>query len=283
MASKSSILSKWERRSCINYKKGSVLIVENDNDINEFDKCYKPIDISKIKENIIYQYIVSENEIKMMPAMKKNEIGSKHDCLIRHFKDNEVILASGELIKNKNEITYSCISSLFMTLMGILWKEEKIKVSERENYKQTYEKNVSKFLKEYLKEYTIKYIKYIESGKLQKFNPENLCKSKNTPKCLRYMKKGDCRNQANNPKGPDCNSGVDFCSNLNIESLTDINISESEYIYQERFDMEKIKEYYSTRGKTNLNPRALKLYISQDKLNDEEFTIKELIWPILEI
>ena len=57
-----------------------------------------------------------------MPTMKKNEIGSKHDCLVRHFDDNDKIISSGELIKQGDKIIYSCMSSLFLTILNILWK-----------------------------------------------------------------------------------------------------------------------------------------------------------------
>jgi len=259
------------------------MIVENNTDVNQFDKCNKPIKLSNIQENKVYQYIISDKEIKIMPTMKKNEIGSKHDCLIRHFEDDDIIISSGELIKNRNTITYSCMSSLFMTLMGILYTKEKIKPSERQDYKDNYEKNVSKEIQKYFKNYKINYVKNIEFGRKQKFNPEKLCKYKNPPKCLRYMKNKDCPNQANNPNGPNCNVGVDFCNNLNIKSLPDVIIPESQYIYRENLDMEKVKEYFKSKGKTNLKPMALKLYMNRDEDFDEkDFMNKELFWPVLE-
>lgn len=283
MSDKKNLLSKWDRKTCIKYKLGSVMLVENNTDINEFDNCNKPISLSGVKENKIYQYIISNKEIKIISTMKKNEIGSKHDCLIRHFDDNDIIISSGELIKNGNEITYSCMSSLFLTLMGILYRQEKIKPAERQDYKDNYEKNVSKEIQKYFKNHKINYVKNIEFGKKRKFNPEKLCKYKNPPKCLRYMKNKDCRNQVNKPGGPDCNVGVDFCNNLNIESLPDVIIPESQYIYQETLDTEKVKEYFKTKGKTNLKPAALRLYMSRDEEFDEKnFTNKKLFWPILE-
>lgn len=283
MTDKKNLISKWERKSCIKYKLGSVMIVENNTDVNRFDNCNKPIKLSDIQKNKVYQYIISEKEIKIMPTMRKNEIGSKHDCLIRHFEDDDIIIASGELIKKGNIITYSCMSSLFMTLMGILYTKEKIKPSERQDYKDNYEKNVSKEIQKYFKNYKINYVKNIEFGRKQKFNPEKLCKYKNPPKCLRYMKNKDCPNQANNPNGTDCNVGVDFCRNLNIKSLPDVIIPESQYIYQETLDMGKVKEHFKSKGKTNLKPMALKLYMNRDEEFDEkDFMNKELFWPVLE-
>ena len=283
MSDKKNLLSKWDRKTCIKYKLGSVMLVENNTDINEFDNCNKPISLSEVKENIIYQYIISNKEIKIMSTMKKNEIGTKHDCLIRHFDDNDIIISSGELIKNGNEITYSCMSSLFLTLIGILYSQEKIKPAERKDYKDNYEKNVSKEIQKYFKNHKINYVKNIEFGKKRKFNPEKLCKYKNPPKCLRYMKNKDCRNQVNKPGGPDCNVGVDFCNNLKIKSLPDVIIPESQYIYKETLDMEKVKEYFKNKGKTKLKPAALKFYMSRDEDFDEKkFMNKKLFWPVLE-
>ncbi len=97
------------------------------------------------------------------------------------------------------------------------------------------------------------------------------------------MKNKDCPNQANNPNGPNCNVGVDFCNNLNIKSLPDVIIPESQYIYRENLDMEKVKEYFKSKEKTNLKPIALKLYMNRDEDFDEkDFMNKELFWPVLE-
>ena len=283
MSDKKNLLSKWSRNTCIKYKLGSVMLVENDTDVNEFDACNTPISLSGVKENKIYQYIISDKEIKIIPTMKKNEIGSKHDCLIRHFDDDDIIISSGELIKNGNEITYSCMSSLFLSLMAILYVKEKLKPFERQDYKDNYEKNVSKEIQKYFKNHKINYVKNIEFGRKRKFNPEKLCKYKNPPKCLRYMKSKDCRNQVNKPGGPGCNVGVDFCNNLNIKSLPDVTITESQYIYKETLDMEKVKEYFKNKGKTNLKPMALKLYMNRDEDFDEKkFMNKKLFWPVLE-
>ena len=283
MTTKNILLSEWSRVSCIKYKKGSVMIVEDKYDVNEFDECYQPIDLNKIKPNNVYQYIISNKTIKVMPTMKKNEIGSKHDCLVRHFGDDDKIISSGELIKKGDKIIYSCMSSLFLTIINILWKEENISPSERQDYKDHYERNIVRIqLKKYFKKYKIQYTKNIEFGKKKKFNPQSLCKSKSPPKCLRYMKNKDCKIQKDNPKGPDCSAGVDFCSNLNVKDIPDVVIPESQYIYKERLDMDKVKEHYTKQGKKNLKPMALKMYMRQDNLDEKEFKSKEIFWPILE-
>jgi len=120
-------------------------------------------------------------------------------------------------------------------------------------------------------------------NKKTKFNPEKLCKYKNPPKCLRYMKTKDCNTQLSNPDGPDCNAGVDFCSNLNIDVLPDVVIPESKYIYKKNIDIPKVKEYFKNKGKKNLTPAALNMYMRRDEDFDKsKFEKTELYWPILE-
>lgn len=283
MANKDILLSKWSRTSCIKYKKGTVMIVEDSEDVNQFQDCFKPIPISKLRENTVYQYIVSNKHIKLMPTMRKNEIGSKHDCLVKHFGDDELILSSGELIKKGKAITYSCMSSLFLTLINIIIKKEKIKIQDRLKYKENYEKNeVKKQLQRHFIGFSITYQHNIK-GKKKKFNPESLCKVKNPPKCMRYMKEKDCKVQLDNPNGPDCEAGVDFCGSLNIDVIPDVIIKETDYIFRDQLDMEKVKEYFKSKGKTNLKPQALKLYMDRDKdFKEKDFTTREVFWPILE-
>ena len=51
-----------------------------------------------------------------------------------------VLLADN--IKKGDKIIYSCMSSLLLTIINILWKEENISPSERQDYKDHYERNI---------------------------------------------------------------------------------------------------------------------------------------------
>lgn len=282
---KDDLLLSWTKTSCVDYKKGSVMVVEDKKDTNKFKGCFSPTQLNKMKEGKVYQYIISNKDMKIIPNVKGYEIGTKHVCLVRYFDDEDLILASGELVKDGDVIVYSCMSSLFLTLLKFLWKQNKItKKEEKNNFQHNYESSVVKgYIEKYFKSEKVVYIKHIETGEREEFRIEELCKKKNPPTCLRYMKPKDCKLQMENPEGPDCDVGIDFCSNLDVEDPPEVIIPESKYVYITNLDMKKVKEYYESQGKTKLAPMWLRMYLSQDKLmNDPRFLKKELTWPILE-
>ena len=49
---------KWKKTSCIDYKKGSVMIVEDSEDVNKVAECFPPVPLGKLENDKVYQHTI---------------------------------------------------------------------------------------------------------------------------------------------------------------------------------------------------------------------------------
>jgi hypothetical protein len=271
-------IGEWNTVHCLNYKKGKVMVVENELDTTKTAACALFKLESTLRPGILYQYILykmaSEIKILLIPSYKAPEIGVKHKCLLQRIPDDAIILGSGELLKregqNENTLYYSCMSSLyFMFIFKRLFPNLRSKQpSEREEIKKNYEsKTVLDFLKKALpNETNIVFVENIEVNGTSKgadgetinteplevltLNPEDFCAlpQDQQPRCLRYVTDEQCRVLERHPGRGYCSAGVDFCSNLQLEEPPKTDIPESAHVYEEKIDENLSRQFLENQG-----------------------------------
>lgn len=275
-------VGQWKKISCLKYKNGSVMIVENNLDTKGITSCSLFNLHSTLNENILYQYIVyhisGRTQILLTPFLTP-EIGTKHMCLLMRVPDGALIIGSGEILRRDSTVFYSSMSSLFFQhLKYFLYPTVNPRVRNSSGKRvldemiENYEENVLiDFIRQALDgEYRIIFVKdikssgssigqdgqTIETGPLGKqvLKPEDFCglPAESRPKCLRYVTHEECEVLERHPGEGYCGAGVDLCDNLHVEDPSEISlpIPEEAYIYQRKIDHTKARAYLEAEGKT---------------------------------
>jgi len=303
-------LGEWKTIHCLKYKKGSVMVVENDLDTKGIMSCSLFKIDTTINPDKLYQYIMYQirDEVKLLlsPTYAEPEIGTKHKCLLQRVPDGSLILGSGELLRRDDTIFYSCMSSLFfMFMFKRLFPDLKTK-EERNVAKKNYEENeMMKFMRSALPdadESRIIYVKDINkegdvskgaSGEdvrtgdadVQILKPETFCTlpEEERPACLRYVTNEDCSVLENHPKDGYCEAGVDFCTNLQHDSPPTTVIPESAYHYDVKVDPDKANAFLQQHGKRLTANKFMNMKRAKDLANElgtpHEIKSKTQVWP----
>ena len=298
-------IGEWRKISCLKYKNGSVMVVEDSEDRNEIASCDLIKFHETILENVLYQYIIFRDpeagklQIALTP-FHTPEIGTKHMCLLLGIDEDALVIVSGELFRRGNVVSYSCVSSLFfMHMLKLLYPtisyREKSKVNPRkkliDDAREYYEREeVLKYMKQVLpKEYNIIYAEKIESSvdvERREFKPEEFCTlpEGDRPTCLRYVTDKECETLAQHPGLGYCEAGVDFCSNLDKDTPPREGIPEEAYVYENKFDNEKANAFLLSQGKTPLPDKFRNLTYAKRLANESKIPLdvlksKSLLWP----
>lgn len=267
-------LGEWKSIHCLKYKRGSVMVIENDLDTKGIAACSLFKIHNTIQPDILYQYIMYKvgDKIKLLlsPTYAAPEIGTKHRCLLQRVPDRALILGSGELLRRDDTIFYSSMSSLFFSyIFRRLFPT--VQSKEKESVKQFYEENnMMEYMRAAIPEETrIIYVKDIntqspiskgasnediETGPLsvKGLKPEDFCSvpPEERPSCLRYVTDGDCRILEDHPGEGYCDAGIDFCSNLGLDEPPSTQIPESEYVFLTKPDEVKSVAFLKEQGLT---------------------------------
>jgi hypothetical protein len=298
-------IGEWRKISCLKYKNGSVMVVEDSEDRNEIASCDLIKFHETILENVLYQYIIFREpeagklQIALTP-FHTPEIGTKHMCLLMGIDEDAQVIASGELFRKGGVVSYSCVSSLFfMHMLKLLYPtisyREKSKTDPRkkliDDVREYYEREeVLKYMKQVLpKEYTIIYAEKIESSadvERREFKPEEFCTlpEGDRPSCLRYVTDKECETLAEHPGLGYCEAGVDFCSNLDKDTPPREGIPEEAYVYENKFDNEKANAFLLSQGKTPLPDKFRNIPFAKRVANESKIPLdvlksKSLLWP----
>ena len=291
---------------CIKYREGSVMITDGVSDPMDVSKCPMFKTHKRLMKDIHYQYILYEHDGKkqllLVPAFRDSELGTKHMCVLYRVPDGSRILCSGEMLRRGDDVQYATISSMYfygirpVLLTGV--KEEYHKQFDINYTQDTVKDYLEQVLPKHLKIYYVHDIDF----RLRKFNVEKMCRynEEHRPKCLRYMRGNDCKIQQENPNGPDCEAGVNLCSNIKVfmakdrlnilaSKPPDTVIPESQYVYNKKFDYQKGEIFAK---KHNIKIKKLiffesdilryaknTLKMSKEQYQEELFSDK-LIWPI---
>lgn len=309
-------LGEWNSINCLKYKRGKVMIIENNLDSNKIASCELFKISTTVLPNILYQYILyktgkTDKSIKILlsPTYASPEIGTKHKCLLQRIPDGAFILASGELLRRDDTIFYSCVSSLFFQhLMKFLYP----KVSRRE--KNSEGKNIINVVRENFEEnivinmlrnalpgeLRIIYVKNIEKNGESKgarddsiptgpldvltLNPERFCDLPidKRPDCLKYVTDDQCESMQMHPGKGYCGVGVDFCDNREMETPPETLIPESEYIYDKKIDADASRAYLEKKGITPPSDKWMTIAqakrVAGEKEKHELYKEKQ-VWP----
>jgi hypothetical protein len=319
------ILSKWQTVNCVPYKNGKVMVMDNIKDTKNVSKCPVFREHKRIQKDLLYQFVLyktgEERQILLVPAYDSPEVGSKHNCLVNRLPDGAELMASGELLRRENTIFYSCVSSLFF---NVIWRSMFPNLHAEFRYKGAGRKEFNNFkyyfesesVKIFLKSTTpqlcnIVYVNSIEdtgsspvdfeksrmidTGAFTRkiIDPEVFCSLpwRDRPSCLRYMHNDTCEIAQNHPKG-DCTIGVDFCSNMDRDSLEPFVIPKDRYVYEQKIDTDKATAFLEKHGQKGLPKGAANYMLNRNKARDyakklglsEEEILHELyvlkqIWP----
>ena len=299
-------IGSWRKISCLKYRNGSVMVVEDNEDRNEIASCDLIKFHSTIEENILYQFIIFRDmeeggkpKIALTP-FQTPEIGTKHMCLLLGIDETSQVIASGELFRRANVVTYSCVSSLFFIHMlkllypTISYRDRsktdpsKKLIDETRYYYET--EVVLDYMKQVLpKEFRITYLSKIpETPDIERkeFRPEEFCSlpEGDRPSCLRYVTDRECEILAEHPALGYCEAGVDFCSNLDKDTPPREGIPEEAYVYENRMDNEKAKAFLLSQGKTPLDDKFRNLAFAKrtadaSKIPLDVLRSKTLVWP----
>ena len=298
-------IGKWRKISCLKYKNGSVMVVEDSEDVHDVASCDLIKFHKTILENVLYQYIIFREpetgklQIALTP-FQTPEIGTKHMCLLLGIDEDAEVIASGELFRKGDVVSYSCMSSLFFShmlkqLYPTISYREKSKVNPRkkliDDAREYYEREeVLKYMKEVLpKQYTIIYAEKFESSiplERKEFRPEEFCTlpEGERPSCLRYVTDKECETLEEHPGLGYCEAGVDFCSNLDKDTPPREGIPEEAYVYENKFDNEKANEFLLSQGKTPLPDKFRNIQFAKKVANTSKIPLdvlksKSLAWP----
>ena len=298
-------IGAWRKISCLKYKNGSVMVVEDSEDRNEIASCDLIKFHETIVENVLYQYIIFREpdagklQIALTP-FQTPEIGTKHMCLLMGIDEDAQVIVSGELFRKGDVVSYSCVSSLFfMHMLNRLYPtisyREKSKTDPRkkliDDVKDYYEREeVLKYMKEVLpKQYTIIYVGKIESTvdvERKEFKPEEFCTlpEGDRPSCLRYVTDKECEILSNHPGLGYCEAGVDFCSNLDKATSPREGIPSEAHVYEKVFDHEKVKGFLVSQGKKPMNNKFRDIAFAKQvaktsKTPLDDLKTEQLIWP----
>ena len=298
-------IGEWRKISCLKYKNGSVMVVEDSEDRNQIVSCDLIKFHKTILENVLYQYIIfREPEARklqiVLTPFHTPEIGTKHMCLLLGIDEDALVIASGELFRRETLVYYSCVSSLFfMHMLRRLYPSisyrEKSKTNPRkkliDDVRDYYEREeVLKYMKQVLpKEYNIIYAEKIDQTadvERKEFTPEEFCTlpDGDRPSCLRYVTDRECETLAEHPGLGYCEAGVDFCSNLDKDTPPREGIPEEAYVYENKFDNEKASAFLVSQGKTPLADKFRNIMFAKQVANASKIPLdmlksKELIWP----
>ena len=294
------VLSKWQVVNCVPYKNGRVMIVDNIKDTQNVSKCPVFRQHKRVQKDLMYQFVLykirEKREILLVPAYDSPEVGSKHNCLVNRLPDGAELMASGELLRRENRIFYSCVSSLFFT---VLWKLMFPKLIDQFRYKgvgiKEYDNFIYYFESEVVKSYlrsvvpqlcTIVYVHSIEdtgsspvdfeksrminTGAFTRkiIDPREFCSlpHRERPSCLRYMHNDTCQTAQNHPDS-DCTLGLDFCNNMDKDDLAPDVIPKERYVYEQKRDMEKAVAFLEKHGQKAI-PKAGNYYFNLIKASN---------------
>ena len=299
-------IGQWRKINCLKYKNGSVMVIEDSEDVHDVASCDLIQFHKTMMENVLYQYIIFREpktgklQITLTP-FQTPEIGTKHMCLLMGIDEDAEVIASGELFRRGNVVSYSCVSSLFfMHMLKRLYPtisyREKSKADPSKNLldvaREYYEREeVLKYMKQVLpKQYTIIYAEKIESStplEKKEFRPEEFCTlpEGDRPSCLRYVTDGECETLAEHPGLGYCEAGVDLCSNLDKDTPPREGIPEEAYVYENKFDNEKANAFLLSQGKTPLADKYRNMGLAKQVANASKIPLdvlktKKLVWPL---
>ena len=303
-------LKKWQAINCLPYKSGKVMIIDDAIDTHKVSKCPLFTEHKRIQKDILYQFILYETgkdrQLLLVPAYSSPEIGTKHNCLVDRLPRRSKLIASGELLRRDDVVIYSCMSSLFFS---VLWemlfpnllhqfraRSDGIRSGNKmhNNFKEYYE---SESVKLYLKSVipkccSIMYVENIEDTAKPNLDPRIFCDlpEQDRPDCLRYMHNDTCEIGQNHPTG-DCTLGIDFCSNMDRDNLDPDVIPSERFIHEHRRDPDKAAAFLKKHGRKP-NPKGYTYYnnitmataLAKELKLTEQQTIGELYslkqkWP----